>query len=79
MKYLRNAMFGLFSLTLFALSSSAVLAQAKIDETNVAQPAALPDAADASIAPEDLELLLLPLTSPSKTGQRDNRIASLVL
>ena len=64
MSNLRKVVVGLLSLISFALSSSAILAQAKIDEVVVAQPAALPDAADASIAPEDLELLLLPLTAP---------------
>ena len=55
---------GLLSLIWIALSPSAILAQAKVDEVVVAQPAALPDAADAFVSADDLKLLLLPLTKP---------------
>ncbi len=64
MSNLRKIAIGLLSLTWLALSPSAILAQANVDEAVVAQPAALPDATDASVPLGDLELLLLPLTKP---------------
>jgi small conductance mechanosensitive channel len=62
MSNLRIVVVGLLSLTWLALSPSAIIAQANVDEAVVAQPAALPDAADASVSPDDLQLLILPLT-----------------
>ena len=64
MSKLRNMIFGLLLLISFALSPSAILAQATVGEVIATQPTALPDAADTSVLPDDLELLILPLTHP---------------
>ena len=64
MSNLSNLIIGLLLLITCALSPSVILAQSTVGEVIVARPAALPDAADASVSPDDLQLLLLPLTHP---------------